>query len=74
LASFKRLAAQIFAVELDQVEGAQHRGMVVPPRAQQFEVRKVVLVNHDGVAVDDADAAGRLLMASTIRGKRSAKS
>jgi hypothetical protein len=46
LAGFDRLAAQVFAVELDQIEGTGR----VPLAADQVEYGKPLLVAGDGFA------------------------
>jgi hypothetical protein len=38
-AVFKRLLAEIIAVELDQIEGAEHCHIIVIPIAEQIEDR-----------------------------------
>jgi hypothetical protein len=40
--------------DLDQIEGAEHGGMVVAPGAQQVEGGEAPLVNHDCLTVDKA--------------------
>ena len=51
-----RSEPQIVAVQLDQVEGAEHGGVVMLPVAQQLEHREAALIDHDGLAVDEAGA------------------
>ncbi len=48
------IGAQVIAIELDKIESAKHGGMVMAPGAQQIEGREAVLVNHNGLAVDEA--------------------
>jgi hypothetical protein len=54
LAMLERLLAEIEAVELDQVEGAEHRGMIVMPITEEFEDREPLPVDDDRLTVDDA--------------------
>jgi len=54
LAGFDRLAPQVFAVEFDQIEGAQGHGAAVLLPTDQVEYCKSLLVTGDGLAVDYA--------------------
>jgi hypothetical protein len=56
LAGFDRLATQILAVELQQIEGAEDCGLARPVPADKIEHRKSVLVGDDRLAVDQARA------------------
>jgi hypothetical protein len=38
---------------LDQVERAEHGGVVMMPVAQEVENREAALIDHDGLAVDE---------------------
>ena len=40
------------SVELDQVEGAEHGGMVVVPVAEEIEDRETLSIDDDGLAID----------------------
>jgi hypothetical protein len=40
-------------MRLDQVEGAEHGSIVVPPGAQQIEGRQSMGVDHDSLAVNE---------------------
>ena len=73
-ALFERLAPQILAVVLDQIEGAQHGRLIVAPE-RSSKVESATLVDHDRFAVDEAGPEpASVLTASTMRRKRSAKS
>jgi hypothetical protein len=56
LAGLDRLAPQILAVELDQVEGAKDRGLAGPVPADEVEHRKAFMVGDYRLAVDEAGA------------------
>ena len=45
---------QVFTVQLNQIESAEHSGTVVTPGAQQVEGGETALVNHNGLAVNKA--------------------
>ena len=51
LATLQRLAAKVLTVQLDQIEGAQHGGMIVKAPAESVEYREAALIDHDGLAV-----------------------
>jgi hypothetical protein len=68
------LLAKIKAIELDQVEGAQHGGMVMTPIAREIEHRKPLPIDDDSLAVDDACCACKPARAAAIFGKRAVKS
>jgi hypothetical protein len=55
-ALLKRLLAEIEAVELYEVEGAEHSGMVVMPIAKHVEHRKALLIDDDRLAVENTRA------------------
>ena len=74
LASLERLLAEIEAVELDQVEGAEHRGMVVMPIAKEIEHREPLAIDDDRLAVDDAGPRRQRRRRGAIFGKRAVKS
>ena len=46
--------AKVFAVEFDQIEGAEHGGVVAKPIMESVEYREAAFVDDDGLAVDDA--------------------
>jgi hypothetical protein len=54
LAGFDRLATQILAVELEQVEGAEDCGLARLAPADEVEHRKAVPVGDYRLAVDEA--------------------
>jgi len=45
---------EVFAVELDQVEGAEHGGVVAKPITESVEYREAAFVDYDGLAADHA--------------------
>ncbi len=49
-----RPPAEVLAIELEQVESAQHSGIIAQPITQSVKVRKAELVDHDGLAVKHA--------------------
>ena len=56
LAHLQRVAAQVVAVQLDQVEGVEEHGAVVAAVADAIELGDAALVAGDRLAVDDAGA------------------
>jgi uncharacterized protein YjbJ (UPF0337 family) len=54
LADLKRIASQIVAVQLDQVESVQEHAGVVAPIADAIEAWHSIVVTGDGLAIDDA--------------------
>jgi hypothetical protein len=75
LAALDRLPPEVLAVELDQIEGAEHGGIVVMPMADQIEDWEPVLIDDDRLAVERAhDRAGTLASAAAIFGYRAVKS
>ena len=54
LALLERLLAKIIAVELDQVEGAENRRMIVMPIAEEIEHGQARPIDDDRLAIDDA--------------------
>ena len=56
LADLQRVAAQIVAVHLDQVEGVEEHGAVVTAIADAIELGDAAVVARDRLAVDDAGA------------------
>ena len=62
LATDQRLATQVVAVKLQQVEGVEHHSMTIAARAQGVEVRAAVIADNDCLAIDQersgVDAAG----------------
>jgi len=49
-----RRAAQILSVKFNEVESAEHDGMIVTVPADHFEHGEAVLVTGDRLAVDQA--------------------
>src|SRR4051794_22598750 len=56
LAHFQRLAPQVVAAQLDQVEGIEEYGRIMPPMPDAVEVRHAVLVAAHGLTIDDTRA------------------
>jgi hypothetical protein len=56
LAGFNRLATQILAVELKQIEGAKDRSRTRLVPADKVKYRKALLIGDDRLAVDQARA------------------
>jgi hypothetical protein len=56
LLHLQRVAAQVVAVKLDQVEGVEEDACVMPPVADAVEARHAVVVAGDSFVVDDAGA------------------
>jgi hypothetical protein len=54
LADLKRVAAQVVAVHLDDVESVQEHAGVIPPIANAIKVSHPVVVTGDGLTIDDA--------------------
>ena len=54
LSILKPRPAKVFAVEFDQIEGAEHGGVVAKPITESVEYREAAFVDHDGLAVHDA--------------------
>ena len=54
LAALDRLPPEVLAVEFDQIESAEHGGVVVLPIADQIEDREPVRIDDDGLAVERA--------------------
>jgi hypothetical protein len=54
LAALDRLPPKVLAVEFDQIESAEHSGVVVLPIADQVEDREPVRIDDDGLAVERA--------------------
>jgi hypothetical protein len=69
-ADFKRIAPQVIAVQLDQVEGVEEYGAVMAPMPDAVERCDAILVAGDGLAIYGAGRERRRLSASTISGKR----
>ena len=51
IASYLHEPAQVAA---SQIECAEHGGVVMMPVAQEVEDRQAALIDHDGLAVDEA--------------------
>ena len=54
LAVFEGRAAQVFAIKLNEIEGAENSGMVVLPVAEQLKDRQPVMINDNRLAVYEA--------------------
>jgi hypothetical protein len=61
LALLERRPAQVLAVKFDQVERAEHGGVVVLPVANQVKDREAVLIDNNRLAIDDAGLHGQAL-------------
>jgi hypothetical protein len=60
LADFKRIAPQIVAVQLDEVEGVEEYALVSAVVTDQIERGNAVVIAGDGFAVDDAGARAQV--------------
>jgi hypothetical protein len=60
LANDERIAAQIIAVEFDQVEGVEENAIIVVPVTDAVERRYSILAARDRLSVDDAGARAQL--------------
>ena len=56
LADLKRIAPQVVAVQLDQVEGVQERAVIVAAVANEIERGNAVVVASNRLPIDDARA------------------
>src|SRR5262249_7958440 len=56
LADLKRIAPQIVAVQLDQIEGVQERAVIMTAVAHEIERGNTVVIAGDSFAIDDARA------------------
>src|SRR5262245_34548955 len=54
LADLKRIAPQVVAVQLDQVEGVQERTVIMAAVANEIERGNAVIIAGNSLAVDDA--------------------
>ena len=54
LALLERPLPQIKTVELDQIESAQHRGVVMLAKTEEIEDRQALPIDDDRLAIDDA--------------------
>jgi hypothetical protein len=54
LTDFKRIAAEIVAIHLNQVEGIEERTAVVAPIANVIEAHHAVAVTNHRLTIDDA--------------------
>jgi len=54
LAVLKPFTAEVLAVEFDQIEGAEHGGVVAKPITESVEYREAAFVDHDRLTVHDA--------------------
>ena len=69
-----RLAPEVFAVYLEQVERAEDRAGIGSVAADEIEHGQAAVVADDGLAVDMQDLTGNSSIAAVTSGKRSAKS
>ena len=53
LTMLERLLAEIVAIELDQVEGAKHSGMIMVAIAKKIEDREAIPIDNNGLAIND---------------------
>jgi hypothetical protein len=60
LAHDERMAAQIIAVEFDQVEGVEENAIIVVPVTDAVERRYPILAARDRLSVDDAGPGAQL--------------
>jgi hypothetical protein len=74
LADFERLAAEIVAVELNQIEGVQEHAGVVSAVTDTLEAGYAALVAGDGLPIDDAECERSRAKDATINGKRYVRS
>ena len=56
LADLKRIAPQVVAVQLDEVEGVQERAVIMAAVANEIERGNAVVIAGDRFAIDDAGA------------------
>jgi hypothetical protein len=56
VAHLERLAAQILAIELDQVEGVEEDARIVPPMPEQVKARPAVIAAGDRLTINDGRA------------------
>ena len=54
LADLERIAAQIVAVQLEQIEGVEEHASIVPAVADTLERCEPVVIARDGFPIDDA--------------------
>ena len=66
----ERVAPQIIAVQLNQVEAVEKHGAIMAPIPDAVEAWHSAIVAGDGLAVDDAGARAEPSQDSTINGKR----
>ena len=69
LALFNRLASEVTAIEFDEVEGAEHRRVMLPAPAKQLKVGNPVRVARDDLTVDKAGAHRECLDGGDDHGK-----
>jgi hypothetical protein len=74
LAGFNRLATQILAIELEQVEGAKDRPMAGPVPADQSNTARPLWSVTIASPSMRQERAGSAATAAAARGKRPAKS
>ena len=67
LADLKRIAPQIVAVQLDEIEGVQERAVIMAAVANEIERGNAIVIAGDSFAIDDAGARARRVGALTMR-------
>jgi hypothetical protein len=50
LTVLKPSTAEVLAVEFDEIEGAQHGGVIAKPITECVKYREAAFVHHDGLA------------------------
>ena len=68
LAALDRLPAKVLAVEFDQIEGAEHGGMVVMPIAERSKIERPSSSTTMASPSSAHDRTGRLATAAAIFG------
>src|SRR4029450_10630288 len=59
LTDLKRIAPEVVAVQLDQVEGVQERAVIMAAVANEMERGSAVVIAGDSFAIDNAGARAR---------------
>ena len=54
LAALERSVSKVLSLECNQIESAQHGSVVAEPVTKIIEYRQAALIDHDGLAVDQA--------------------
>jgi hypothetical protein len=69
-----RLAPEIAAVDLQEIEGTERRGLIMPAIAEQIEIGEAVLTARNDLAADRTRSHPSALIARSMVGKRSPQS